>query len=52
MSDDVRKVHDNGGSTVVSLSNEAQAELGISLGDYVQVTVRDGEVVLRSIDGL
>jgi len=52
MSNDIRKLHTNGSSTVVSLNNKAQAELGVGVGDYVKVVVRDGEVVLRSIEGL
>jgi formylmethanofuran dehydrogenase subunit D len=49
---DLRKLHTNGSSTVVSLSNTAQNELGVESGDYVKVLVRDGEVILRSVEGL
>jgi len=49
---DLRKLHTNGSSTVVSLSNTARNELGVESGDYVKVLVRDGEVILRSVEGL
>jgi len=49
---DVRKLHTNGSSTVVSLSNAARNELGVENGDYVKVLVGDGEVTLRSVEGL
>lgn len=47
---DVRKLHTNGNSTVVSLSSEAKNELGVESGDYVHVVVKDNEVLIQSVE--